>query len=81
MASMSETAAKENTMEEALVLQKLSRKSKDQVTNNVLLVKVASTNHGFVLKREKAMSKFKGRKGRFDTLPQWIENFENDIRV
>ena len=33
------------------------------------------------MKREKLLTKFKGRKGRFDNLSQWIENFENEVKI
>lgn len=39
------------------------------------------TNQDLIVNRAKVMAKFKGKKGQFDTLPQWIQNFENEIRI
>ena len=27
------------------------------------------------------LMKFRGRKGPYDTLPQWIQNFEKEVRI
>ena len=60
----------------------LSKKfTNNSQTADILSHQISLTNQSLVGKREKLLSKFKGRKGRFDSLPQWIQNFENEIRI
>ena len=32
-------------------------------------------------KRQKLLMKFRGRKGPYESLPQWITNFEKEVRI